>query len=231
MYDDLKEQCYRANMELPRLGLVLYTFGNVSCCDRQAGVFAIKPSGVDYEALRPEDIVIVGFDGAKVEGKMRPSSDTPTHAVLYRSYGEIGGIVHTHSTYATSWAQALRDIPVYGTTHADHLPVGVPCTALMSDARIQGEYEIETGNQIVDCLAERGLSASEVEMVLVGGHGPFTWGKNASKAVFNARVLEELAKMALLTERINPEVNSLKASLIDRHYYRKHGSKAYYGQN
>lgn len=230
MYNKLKQECYEANMLLPKLGLVLYTFGNVSCVDREKKVFAIKPSGVDYETMKPEQIVIVDFDGNVVEGSLRPSSDTPTHAILYRTYPEIGGIVHTHSSYATSWAQGLRSIPIYGTTHADHLPTDVPCTSLMADERIANNYEVETGKQIIDCFADNNLKVNEVEMVLVGGHGPFTWGKNAEKAVYNARVLEELAKMAMLTEKVNPSVGRLKQSIIDKHYNRKHGKNAYYGQ-
>ena len=228
-YAGLKEQCCEANLELPRLGLVLYTFGNVSCCDRAHGVFAIKPSGVDYQALRPDDIVIVDFEGRRVEGELRPSSDTPTHAVLYRQYAEIGGVVHTHSVYATAWAQAKRDIPAYGTTHADYLPGPVPCTDIMSDERIRGEYETETGREIIDCLTARGLG-SETGMALVAGHGPFTWGRDAAEAVFRARILEELAHMAWLTEQLNPRACPLKETLISRHYLRKHGAGAYYGQ-
>ncbi len=230
MFKRLKRQCCEANLLLPRLGLVLYTFGNVSCADRKRGVFAIKPSGVEYAKLKPEDIVIVDFDGNVVDGELRPSSDTPTHAVLYREFPEIGGVVHTHSVYATGWAQALRDIPIFGTTHADHLPTAVPCTEWMSDERIAGDYELETGRQIVDCFRQRQLNPEEVEMALVGGHGPFTWGKNAEKAVYNARVLEELARMAQVTVTVNPEAKTLKPAIIDRHYRRKHGKDAYYGQ-
>ena len=230
MYESLKKECCRANLMLPQLGLVLYTFGNVSCVDRKNGVFAIKPSGVEYSKLTPEGIVIVDFDGRIVEGRARPSSDTPTHAVLYREYPEIGGIVHTHSCYATAWAQALREIPIYGTTHADHLPYAVPCTEWMEDERIEKAYEEETGHQIVELFRRRQLSVREVEMVLVGGHGPFTWGKDASKAVYNARVLEELARMAQLTEAIRPQPETLKSAIIRCHYRRKHGPNAYYGQ-
>ena len=230
MYKQLKEQCLEANLKLPQLGLVLYTFGNASCADRSRGVFAIKPSGVDYEKLTSDDIVIVDFTGKVVEGKLRASSDTPTHAVLYRTFPESGGIVHTHSTCATAWAQARRAIPIYGTTHADHLPCEVPCTEWMTDERIAGDYEIETGVQIVDCFRQKKLNPREVEMVLVGGHGPFTWGGDAAKAVYNARVLEELAKMAMFTEQINPDAITLKQAIIDKHYTRKHGTKAYYGQ-
>ena len=230
MYSKLQQECLEANLQLPKLGLVLYTFGNVSCADRERGVFAIKPSGVNYEDLKAEDIVIVDFDGKVVYGNLRPSSDTQSHAVLYRNFHEINGIVHTHSFYATSWAQAKRDIPIYGTTHADHLPTDIPCTDFMSDDRINGDYEVETGLQIVDHFAKNNLNPNEIGMVLVGGHGPFTWGKDAKTALYNARVLEELAGMALLTEQINPEVNKLKNSIINKHYQRKHGKDAYYGQ-
>ena len=231
MYEQLKQECLEANLQLPKLGLVLYTFGNVSCADRARGVFAIKPSGVEYDRLTAEMIVIVDFAGRVVEGKMRPSSDTPTHAVLYREFDSIGGIVHTHSPYATAWAQARRAIPLYGTTHADHLPCAVPCTEWMADDRIRNDYETETGLQITDCFRSGQLNPREVEMVLVGGHGPFTWGKDAAKALSNVRILEELARMALLTESVNPDAVPLKQSIIDKHYNRKHGANAYYGQN
>lgn len=230
MYSKLQKKCLEANLQLPKLGLVLYTFGNVSCADREAGVFAIKPSGVSYDELKAEDIVIVNFNGEVVHGKLRPSSDTPSHAVLYRNFPQINGIVHTHSTYATSWAQSQRAIPIYGTTHADHLPCAIPCTPQMSDERINGDYEVETGLQIIEHFQALGLNPNEVEMVLVGGHGPFTWGKDAEKAVYNARVLEELAQMAFLTETINPQITELKKSIINKHYQRKHGKDAYYGQ-
>lgn len=231
MYEQLKQECLKANLQLPKLGLVLYTFGNVSCADRARGMFAIKPSGVEYDRLTAEMIVIMDFAGRVVEGKMRPSSDTPTHAVLYREFDSIGGIVHTHSPYATAWAQARRAIPLYGTTHADHLPCAVPCTEWMADDRIRNDYETETGLQITDCFRSGQLNPREVEMVLVGGHGPFTWGKDAAKALYNARILEELARMALLTESVNPDAMPLKQSIIDKHYNRKHGANAYYGQN
>ncbi len=228
MYKSLKEICYRANMELSKLDLVIYTFGNVSAVDREKGVFAIKPSGVAYEALEPEDMVIVSLEnGQVVEGRLRPSSDTNTHLVLYNTYKNIGGICHTHSTYAVAWAQAARSVPVYGTTHADHLAADIPCTEFMPDACIANDYETETGKQIT----RLDLNPEEIEMVLVAGHGPFTWGKDAAKAVYNGKVLEELCKMALFTEQINPEVKRLKNSLINKHYQRKHGKGAYYGQN
>lgn len=229
-YSDLKQQCYKANMELNALNLVIYTFGNVSAVDRDNGVFAIKPSGVAYESLKPEDIVIVDFDNIIVEGEMRPSSDTKTHAYLYKNWEEIGGIAHTHATYSVAWAQAQRDIPIFGTTHADHLVADIPCAAPMRDDLIQGNYEHNTGVQILDCFAEKGLSYQEVQMVLLGNHGPFCWGPTASKAVYNSKVLEEIARMAYLTLQINPDAPRLKDSLIKKHYLRKHGKDAYYGQ-
>lgn len=229
-YQAIKEQAYEANMQLPALGLVLFTFGNVSVADHSKGVFAIKPSGVPYAELSPDKMVIVDFEAKTVEGTGRPSSDTKTHAVLYKHWPEIGGIVHTHSTYATAWAQAQRDIPIFGTTHADHLTVDVPCAPPMSDEMIKGNYEHETGFQIMNYMKEKGLSYKDVEMILVGNHAPFTWGKTAHKAVYNAAVLEEVAKMAFLTENINAQAPRLKDSLIRKHFERKHGPDAYYGQ-
>jgi len=225
---ELKEIAYQGNMELPKHGVVIFTFGNVSAIDRKEGAFAIKPSGVSYDLLKPEDMVIVDLDNNVVEGKMNPSSDTKTHTVLYRNFPGIGGICHTHSTYAVSWAQAQRAIPVFGTTHADHLADDIPCTEVMSDDMIKGDYEEETGNQIVQTF--RNVSYEEVEMVLVACHGPFTWGKTAAKAVYNSVILEELARMALLTLEINPSTPGLKKTLIDKHFLRKHGKDAYYGQ-
>jgi L-ribulose-5-phosphate 4-epimerase len=229
-YKDLKEQVYEANMEIPKNNLAIYTFGNVSAMDRAAGLVGIKPSGVPYVDLKPEDIVILDLENNVVEGKMRPSSDTKTHILLYRHFETIGGICHTHSTYAVAWAQALRAIPNLGTTHADHLTAAVPVTDVMSDEMILGDYELETGNQILDLFKQENLSYTEVEMVLVACHGPFSWGKTAAKAVYNATVLEELAKMAFLTLQIDPTVDSIKKTLIDKHYFRKHGKDAYYGQ-
>jgi L-ribulose-5-phosphate 4-epimerase len=229
-YDHIKQEAYEANMQLPRLGLVLFTFGNVSAADRSKGVFAIKPSGVPYEELSPDKMVILDFDANIVEGDLRPSSDTKTHAVLYKQWEEIGGIVHTHSTYATSWAQSLKDIPIYGTTHADYNTVDIPCAPPMNDDMIKGDYEYETGFQIINCFKERKLSYEEVEMILVGSHAPFTWGKNAGKAVHNAAVLEQVAKMAWLTKQINPGAAGLKEALIKKHFERKHGPDSYYGQ-
>ena len=229
-YENIKLSAYNANMQLPKLGLVLFTFGNVSAAERSLGVFAIKPSGVPYEELTPEKMVIVDFDGKTVEGKLRPSSDTLTHAVLYKHWEHIGGIVHTHSTYATAWAQSQRDIPNYGTTHADHTTVDIPCAPPMSDEMIRGNYEYETGFQIMNALQERELSYEEVEMILVGNHAPFTWGKTPEKAVYNSAVLEAVAKMAYLTEQINPAASRLKDALIKKHFERKHGPDSYYGQ-
>lgn len=229
-YQQLKQTAYEANMQLPKLGLVLFTFGNVSLADHNEGVFAIKPSGVPYELLTVDDMVIVDFDANTIEGTMRPSSDTKTHAVLYKNWPKIGSVVHTHSTYATAWAQSQRDIPIFGTTHADHLTVDVPCAPPMSDDMIKGNYEYETGFQILNCFKEKGLSYEEVEMILVGNHAPFTWGKDANKAVYNAAVLEEVARMAYLTESINPQAPRLKDALIRKHFERKHGPDSYYGQ-
>jgi L-ribulose-5-phosphate 4-epimerase len=229
-YQHIKEQAYIANMQLPKLNLVVFTFGNVSAADRSEGVFAIKPSGVPYEDLSADKMVIVDFDGKTVEGNLRPSSDTKTHAVLYKQCEDIGGVCHTHSTYATAWAQSHRDIPIYGTTHADHNTVDIPCAPPMSDEMIKGDYEYETGFQILNCLKEKGLSYQDIEMILVGNHAPFTWGKNADKAVYNSAVLESIAQMALLTEQINPQVGRLKDALIKKHFERKHGPDSYYGQ-
>ncbi|MHC8948638.1 L-ribulose-5-phosphate 4-epimerase [Sphingobacterium hungaricum] len=230
MYNQIKQEAYEANMQLPKLGLVLFTFGNVSVVDRERKVFAIKPSGVSYDLLKPEDMVIVDFEANVVEGKLRPSSDTKTHAVLYKEWEEIGAIVHTHSTYGTAWAQSNRAIPIYGTTHADHLTKDIPCAPPMSDEMIAGNYEYQTGYQIVDYFDQSQIDYREVEMVLVGNHAPFCWGKDGHKAVYNAMVLEYVAKMALLSEQINPDINRMKDSLIKKHYERKHGKESYYGQ-
>ena len=229
-YQQIKEEACEANKQLPLLGLVLFNFGNLSIADRSQGVFAIKPSGVPYTDLTPDKIVIVDFDGQKVEGKLKASSDTPTHAVLYKHWGKIGAIVHTHSTYATAWAQAQRDIPIYGTTHADHHTGAIPCAPPMTDEMIRVDYEYQTGHQIINHLRQSGLSYEVIEMILVGNHAPFTWGKDAAKALYNSAVLENLAKMAWLTEQINPGVQTLKETLIKKHFERKHGPDGYYGQ-
>ena len=227
-FDEIKHRVYQCNLELPRQGLVIYTFGNASGIDRDEGIVAIKPSGVAYDVLKPAEIVIVDLEGKVVEGSLNPSSDTKTHLVLYNHFLEIGGVAHTHSTYAVAWAQAARSIPVLGTTHADHLHLDIPCTDFMTQEIIQGDYEIETGNQIIKAF--KNISYKEIEMVLVAGHGPFTWGKTPEKAVYNSVVLEELAKMAFLTLQINPKISKLNEALIQKHYQRKHGAKAYYGQ-
>ena len=229
-YQQIREEACLANKQLPVLGLVIFNFGNVSVADQRNGVFAIKPSGIPYEELLPEKMVIVDFEGKTIEGNLKPSSDTHTHAVLYKTWGNIGSVVHTHSMYATAWAQAQRAIPIYGTTHADHFKGPIPCTSTMDDTLIRGNYEYETGNQIVNYLTDNKISYEEVEMILVGCHAPFTWGKNAAKALYNSAVLEYIAKMALLTEQINPGANTLKSELIKKHFERKHGPDAYYGQ-
>jgi L-ribulose-5-phosphate 4-epimerase len=225
---DLKEIAWKCNMELPRHGLVTYTFGNASAIDRQSGLVAIKPSGVPYSELHAADMVVVDLDNRVVDSKLRPSSDTKTHTLLYKNFPEIGGIVHTHSTYATAWAQAIKPIPILGTTHADFLPEDIPCTEVMSEKMIEGDYEVETGNQILKVFRKR--SYADVPMVIVACHGPFAWGDTPEKAVYHSVMLEELAKMAFLALQINPKVPRLKKSLINKHYKRKHGSDSYYGQ-
>ncbi|MEO5564967.1 MAG: L-ribulose-5-phosphate 4-epimerase [Chitinophagaceae bacterium] len=227
---DIQEEAYQANMQLPKLNLVVFTFGNVSVADRKAGVFAIKPSGVPYEKLSPAKMVIVDFEGKTVKGKLRPSSDTLTHAVLYKHWEKINSVVHTHSTYATAWAQSQRAIPVFGTTHADHTTADIPCAPPMNDEMIKGNYEYETGFQIMNYFKQKEISYEETEMILVGNHAPFTWGKTSDKAVYNAGVLEEIARMAFLTEQINPNAPRLKDALIQKHFERKHGPDSYYGQ-
>lgn len=228
-FRDLKQAAWEANMELNDRGLVLYTWGNVSQLDRAAGVFAIKPSGVPYETLTADDMVVVDLDNNTVEGELNPSSDTRTHTHLYRHFEDIGGVTHTHSTYATAWAQAQQAIPCFGTTHADYAYGEIPCTALMTNEQIERDYEEETGVQITDVFA--GRNPMETPMVIVAGHAPFTWGKDAAESVYNAVVLEEVAKMACLTRTIAPERGPLKQEIVDKHYLRKHGKNAYYGQN
>lgn len=231
MLEELKQLVYEANLDLPRYGLVTFTWGNVSAIDRESGLFVIKPSGVEYGKLKPEDMVVVDLNGRKVEGRLNPSSDTPTHAVLYREFTEIGGIVHTHSTYATSWAQAGCDIPCYGTTHADYIYGEVPCVRCLTELEIEEAYEENTGHLIVDEFKRRCKDPVAVPAVLCKNHGPFTWGKDAKEAVHNAVVLEEVAKMAFLAETINPKIQPAPKELQDKHYFRKHGANAYYGQN
>lgn len=225
---ELKERVWRCNLELPALGLVIRSFGNVSGIDRREGLVAIKPSGISYTDLKVDDMVVVDLSNNVVEGKLRPSSDTKTHTLLYRNFPDIGGVVHTHSTYAVAWAQAMKPIPILGTTHADLLAEDVPCTKAMTDKMIRGDYEEETGNQILASFTRR--SYKEVPMVLVACHGPFTWGESPEKALYRSQMLEELAKMATLTLQINPRVPRLKNSLVKKHFSRKHGPDAYYGQ-
>ena len=225
----LKQLVYESNLALVRHNLVLFTWGNVSAIDRERGVVAIKPSGVSYDEMTAEHIVIVDLDGKVVEGTYKPSSDTATHLVLYRHFPEIGGVVHTHSTYATAWSQARRAIPNIGTTHSDYFSQEIPCTRPMTEKEIHGDYETETGNVIVECFREQNINPMHVPGVLVSNHGPFAWGKNAADAVHNAVVLEEVAKMAFLTHSLNPQL-PMEQALIDKHFARKHGPDAYYGQ-
>lgn len=230
MLEELKKKVYEANMELPRRGLITYTWGNVSEIDRDTGYFVIKPSGVDYDKLRPEDMVVMDLEGKRIEGTLNPSSDTPTHLELYKKYPEIGGVVHTHSPEATSWAQAGRDIPLYGTTHADYFYGSIPCARSLTPEEIGGEYERNTGLVIIETFEQRGLNSMHTPGVLCTNHGPFTWGKDAAEAVHNAVVLEEVARMAIRTELLNPQVQPAPDSIRDKHFFRKHGENAYYGQ-
>ena len=228
MLDNLKEEVWRANLALPRLGLVIFTWGNASAVDRARGLVVIKPSGVPYEELKPEQMVVLDLEGNAVEGKLNPSSDTPTHLALYRAFPAAGGIVHTHSPWATAWAQAGKAIPALGTTHADYFYGAVPCTRRLRREEIEGEYEAETGRVIAETF--RGKDPSLVPAVLVASHGPFTWGKSAGEAVHHAAVLEETAKMAYHALAINPRAKGTGRALLDRHFWRKHGRGAYYGQ-
>ena len=229
MLEQLKNEVLRANLDLVKYGLVTFTWGNVSGIDREKGLVVIKPSGVEYDGMTAEDMVVIDLDGNVVEGKWKPSSDTPTHLVLYKAFANIGGIVHTHSRKATSWAQAGRGIPAYGTTHGDYFYGEIPCTRKMTPKEIAGEYEKETGNVIVETFKDK--SYADIPAVLVNSHGPFAWGTDPDNAVHNAVVLEELAFMAYNTEAINPDVKVMQQELLDKHYLRKHGKNAYYGQN
>jgi len=230
MLKDLRDAVYEANMDLPKRGLVVYTWGNVSGVDRDKGLIVIKPSGVEYDELKPEDLVIVDFDNKIVEGKMNPSSDTKTHVELYKSFPTVGGIVHTHSPHAVGWAQAGRDIPCYGTTHADYFYGSVACTRNLTKEEVDGDYELNTGKVIVETFKERNLDPLAVPGVICRCHGPFTWGKDAAKAVYHAVVLEEMAKMAMYTITIDPKAAEAPQYVLDKHYLRKHGPNAYYGQ-
>lgn len=230
MLEELKKQVYEANMELPKRGLITYTWGNVSGIDRDQGLFVIKPSGVDYDKLRPEDMVVMDLNGNKVEGGLKPSSDTPTHLELYKKYPEIGGVVHTHSPQATSFAQAGVDIPLYGTTHADYFYGSIPCTRSLTKEEIDEDYETNTGKVIIETFETRNINPVYTPGVVCKNHGPFTWGKDAKEAVHNAVVLEEVARMAILTRLINPAVQPAPDCIKDKHFFRKHGENAYYGQ-
>ena len=230
MLEQLKKEVYEANMLLPRYGLVTFTWGNVSGIDRENGLFVIKPSGVEYEKLTPEDMVVVDLEGNKVEGKYHPSSDTPTHVVLYNRFPKTGGIVHTHSSWATSWAQAGRDIPCYGTTHADYFYGTIPCVRNLTKEEIAEAYEKNTGVVIADEFERQKIDHTAVPAVLCRNHGVFAWGKDAAEAVHNAVVTEEVAKMAARSEFLNPDIKPAPQELQDKHYYRKHGENAYYGQ-
>lgn len=231
MLEQLKQAVYEANMELPRRGLVTYTWGNVSGIDRAAGLVVIKPSGVEYEALTPGDLVVVDLEtGRTVEGALNPSSDTKTHLVLYRAFPGLGGIVHTHSPHAVAWAQAGQDIPAYGTTHADYFYGPVPCARGLTPAEIDEDYEQNTGAVIVETFRARGLDPAAVPAVVCRSHGPFTWGADPAQAVYHAVVLEEVAKMAILTRQIDPNAAPAPRHVLDKHYRRKHGPNAYYGQ-
>ena len=227
-YEELRERVYRANRELNERGLVIYTFGNASGIDRKRGIVAIKPSGVDYGNLSPDNMVLMDLDGTVVEGTYNPSSDTKTHLVLYRAFDDIGGVVHTHSRYATAWAQARKDLPAYGTTHADYFYGDVPCTDVISNERILRDYEEETGNLILDTFNDR--DHRSMKAVLVACHGPFVWGKDPEEAVYLSVMLEECARMGYMTSDLNPEIGPMKRELLEKHYLRKHGKNAYYGQ-
>jgi len=227
MLENLKKAVFHANLDLVKHGLVIFTWGNVSAIDRKNGLVVIKPSGVSYETMKAEDMVVIDLNGKIIEGNLCPSSDTPTHLVLYKAFPEIGGIVHTHSTYATAWAQAGKDIPNIGTTHADYFHDSIPCTNDMTEAQVKGEYELETGNVIIQKF--KNLNAVHTPGVLVKNHGPFAWGKDANEAVYNAVVIEQVAKMASISLTVNPNL-TMNPFLIEKHFSRKHGPNAYYGQ-
>ena len=230
MLEELRKQVYEANMELPRRNLVTYTWGNVSGIDREKGLVVIKPSGVEYDELTPENLVVLDLDGNRVEGELNPSSDTKTHLELYKAFPTLGGIVHTHSPYAVAWAQAGRAIPCYGTTHADYFYGAVPCARHLTKEELDEDYEKNTGKIIIDTFTDRGIDPVAVPGAICHSHGPFTWGKDAAQAVYHAVVLEEVAKMALLTRQVNSDAAPAPQYLQDKHYMRKHGPNAYYGQ-
>ncbi|NRN16871.1 MULTISPECIES: L-ribulose-5-phosphate 4-epimerase [Serratia] len=231
MLTQLKQQVLEANLDLPRHKLVTFTWGNVSAVDRERGLVVIKPSGVEYEHMSAEDMVVVDLaSGRTVEGAKKPSSDTATHLALYREFADIGGIVHTHSRHATIWAQAGLDIPAWGTTHADYFYGAIPCTRLMTQDEIEHNYELETGNVIIETFRQRDINPNAIPAVLVNAHGPFAWGKDAHNAVHNAVVLEEIAYMGIFSRQLTPGIHSMQRELLDKHYLRKHGQNAYYGQ-
>lgn len=230
MLEKLKEIVCKANLELPKYGLVTFTWGNVSAVDRETGLVVIKPSGVEYDTMKPENMVVVDLDGKVVEGQYKPSSDTPTHVALYKAFPSIGGIVHTHSRWATTFAQSKIGIPALGTTHGDYFYGEIPCTRLMTPEEIEGEYEKETGNVIIETLRLKEIDPSQVPAALVASHGPFAWGKDAMEAVHNAVVLEEVAFMAFHCLQLNRDAEPMQQELLDKHYLRKHGANAYYGQ-
>ena len=231
MLEQLKQQVYEANMELPKRGLVTYTWGNVSGIDRASGLFVIKPSGVEYDELRPEDLVVMDLNGNKVEGDLNPSSDTRTHLELYMAFPDIGGVVHTHSPHAVAWAQAGRDIPAFGTTHADYFYGPIPCARALTQEEIDEDYEKNTGKVIIEEFTKRGIQPMHVPAVICSSHGPFTWGKDAAQAVYHAVVLEEVAQMAIYTIQIDPNAAPAPQRIQDKHFLRKHGPNAYYGQH
>lgn len=231
MLEELKKEVLKANLELPKRNLITYTWGNVSGIDREKGLVVIKPSGVEYDVMTVDDLVVVDLDGSVVEGKLKPSSDTPTHLELYRKFKDIGGVVHTHSSWATTWAQAGKSITAYGTTHADYFYGKIPCTRKMTNEEIVGEYELNTGKVIVETFEKEEINPNFMPGVLVCSHGPFTWGKSPADAVHNSVVLEELAKMAYHTEMLNKNITNMQNELLDKHFLRKHGKNAYYGQN
>ena len=231
MLEELKEKVYLANMELPKRGLVTYTWGNVSGIDREKGLFVIKPSGVEYDELKPSDMVVMDLQGNQIEGDMNPSSDTKTHLVLYNAFPQIGGIVHTHSPYAVAWAQAGEDLPCYGTTHADYFYGSIPCARHLTQQELDEDYEMNTGITIVETFKERGLDPKAVPAVLCFSHGPFTWGKDPAQAVYHSVVLEECAKMGVFTKIVKPDAVPAPQRMLDKHYLRKHGPNAYYGQS
>lgn len=231
MLEKLKENVFKENLELIEKKLVIYTWGNVSGIDRDSKILAIKPSGIDYNIMRSEDMVLLNLDGKKLEGKYKPSSDTATHIELYKAFPEIGAIVHTHSSYATSWAQAIKDIPAFGSTHADYFYGDIPCSRPLTKEEVESEYEKNTGLVIIETLKNRNINPMDIPGIIVASHGPFSWGKDAKQAVYNAVVLEELSKMAYRTIQINPNIKSVEKYLLDKHYFRKHGKNAYYGQN